>query len=124
MKKTYEPTRSDRETLYSIQFREKEIERIMKEGRHIRIGLVISGIIAFMVTIFYSKNELAGFLSVPFIFCLFFYFASRKEQSTLGQKIKYVDELGEEVECHYTIDDHKVYIIQKDGKRIELNQYR
>ena len=123
MKKTYEPTRSDLETLYSIQFREKEIERIMKEGRQIRIGLVISGIIAFMVTIFYSKNELAGFLTVPFIFCLFFYFASRKEQSTLGQKIKYVDELGEEVECHYTIDDHKVYIIQKDGKRIELNQY-
>jgi hypothetical protein len=123
MKKTYEPTRSDIETLYSIQSREKEIERIMKEGKQIRIGLIISGIIAFVTIIFYSKNELAGFLSVPFMFCLLFYFLGRKEQSTLGQKIKYVDELGERVECHYTIENHKVYIIQKDGKRIELNQY-
>jgi hypothetical protein len=53
MKKTYEPTRSDIETLYSIQSREKEIERIIKEGTQIRIGLVISGIIAFVMVIFY-----------------------------------------------------------------------
>jgi hypothetical protein len=123
MKKTYEPTRSDIETLYSIQSREKEIERIIKEGTQIRIGLVISGIIAFVMVIFYSSNELTGFLVVPFVFFLFFYFFNRQDQSTLGQKIKYVDELGERVECHYTIDNYKVYIIQKDGKKIELNQY-
>ena len=123
MKKTYEPTRSDIETLYSIQSREKEIERIIKEGTQIRIGLVISGIIAFVMVIFYSSNELTGFLVVPFVFFLFFYFFNRQDQSTLGQKIKYADELGERVECHYTIDNYKVYIIQKDGKKIELNQY-
>ena len=123
MKKTYEPTRSDIETLYSIQSREKEIERIIKEGTQIRIGLVISGIIAFVMVIFYSSNELTGFLVVPFVFFLFFYFFNRQDQSTLGQKIKYVDELGERVEWHYTIDNYKVYIIQKDGKKIELNQY-
>jgi hypothetical protein len=123
MKKTYEPTRSDIETLYSIQSREKEIERIIKEGTQIRIGLIISGIIAFVMVIFYSSNELTGFLVVPFVFSLFFYFFNRQDQSTLSQKIKYVYELGERVECHYTIDNYKVYIIQKDGKRIELNQY-
>ena len=31
--------------------------------------------------------------------------------------------MRERVECHYIIENHKVYIIQKDGKRIELNQY-
>ena len=123
MKKTYEPTRSDIETLYSIQSREKEIERIIKEGTQIRIGLIISGIIAFVMVIFYSSNELTGFLVVPFVFSLFFYFFNRQDQSTLSQKIKYVYELGERVECHYTIDNYKVYIIQKDGKKIELNQY-
>ena len=61
---------------------------------------------------------------VPVLFFGFFYYFQRKDDSTLSYKYKNILELEKKVECHYTIDDHKVYIIQKDGKRIELNQYR
>ena len=124
MKKTYEPTRSDIETLHNIQVLENEIQRIIKQGTQIRIGLVISGIIALAVNITYFRHELSSFLTVPFLFFLFFYFAIRKEQSSLGQKIKYQDEVGQRISCHFTIENEKVYIIQKDFKKIEINQYR
>ena len=123
MKKTYEPTRSDTQTLYNIQVLEDEIQRISKEGKQLRIGLVISGITALVVNILYFKHELSSFLTVPFIFFLGWYLLTRKEQSSLGQKLRYQYEVGERVSCHYTIENGKVYIIQKDGKRIELNQY-
>ncbi len=123
MKKTYEPTRSDIQTLYNIQVLEDEIQRITKQGTQVRIGLVISGIIALAVNISYFGHELSSFLSVPFLFFLGFYLLTRKEQSSLGQKIRYQYEVGEGVSCHYKIENGKVYIIQKDGKRIELNQY-
>ena len=124
MKKTYEPTRSDIETLYNIQALENEIERISKPGTQARIGLVISGIIALAVNISYFGNPLSSFLSVPFLFFLGFYFLTRKEQSSLGQKIRYQYEVCERVSCHYTIENGKVYIIQKDFKKIDINQYR
>jgi len=124
MKKTYEPTRSDIETLHNIQVLENEIQRIIKQGTQIRIGLIISGIIALAANIIYFRHELSSFLTVPFLFFLFFYFAIRKEQSSLGQKIKYQDEVGQRVSCHFTIENEKVYIIQKDFKKIEINQYR
>jgi hypothetical protein len=60
---------------------------------------------------------------VPVLFFGFFYYFQRKDDSTLNDKYKKIFELEKKVECHYTIDDHKVYIIQIDGKRIELNQY-
>ena len=60
---------------------------------------------------------------VPVLFFGFFYYFQRKDDSTLGYKYKHILELEEKVECYYKIDDHKVYIIQKDSKRIELNQY-
>ena len=123
MKKTYEPTRSDIENLYYIQAREEEIGRIIKEGNQIRIGLVISGIVATIMTLFYQKNELWSFLMVPVLFFGFFYYFQRKDDSTLSYKYKNILELEKKIECYYKIDDHKVYIIQKDGKRIELNQY-
>ena len=124
MKKTYEPTRSDIETLHNIQVLENEIQRIIKQGTQIRIGLIISGIIALAANIIYFRHELSSFLTVPFLFFLFFYFAIRKEQSSLGQKIKYQDEVGQRVSCHFTIENEKVYIIQKDFKKIEINQYK
>jgi hypothetical protein len=123
MKKTYEPTRSDIQTLYNIQSLEDEIQRIRKQGTQIRTGLIISGIIAVVVNIFFFKEELSGWLTVPFMFFLIFYFAIRKEQSSLGQKIKYQYEVGERVNCHYAIENEKVYVIQKDFKKIEINQY-
>jgi hypothetical protein len=123
MKKTYEPTRSDTQTLYNIQVLEDEIQRISKEGKQLRIGLVISGITALVVNILYFKHELSSFLTVPFIFFLGWYLLTRKEQSSLGQKLRYQYEVGERVSCHYTIENGKVYIIQKDGKKIEFNQY-
>ena len=123
MKKTYEPTRSDIQTLYNIQVLEDEIQRIRKQGTQTRIGLVISGIIALAVNISYFGHELSSFLTVPFIFFLGWYLLTRKEQSSLSQKIKYQYEVCERVNCHYTIENGKVYIIQKDFKKIELNQY-
>ncbi len=60
---------------------------------------------------------------VPVLFFGFFYYFQRKDDSTLSYKYKNILELEKKVECYYKIDDHKVYIIQKDGKRIELNQY-
>ncbi len=124
MKKTYEPTRSDIQTLYNIQVLEDEIQRIRKQGTQTRIGLVISGIIALAVNISYFGHELSSFLTVPFIFFLGWYLLTRKEQSSLGQKIRYQYEVCERVSCHYTIENGKVYIIQKDFKKIEINQYR
>jgi hypothetical protein len=124
MKKTYEPTRSDIQTLYKIQSLEDEIQRIRKERTQVRIGLTISGTIAVIVNIAYFKEELSSWLTVPFIFFLIFYFAMRKEQSSLGQKIKYQYEVCERVNCHYAIENGKVYVIQKDFKKIEINQYR
>ena len=123
MKKTYEPSRSDIEHLNYIQSIENEIERIQKQGTQVRIGFLISGVIATVMTLFYQKNELWSFLMVPVLFFGFFYYLQRKDDSTLNDKYKKIFELEKKVECHYTIDDHKVYIIQKDGKRIELNQY-
>ena len=123
MKKTYEPTRSDIQTLYNIQVLEDEIQRITKQGTQVRIGLVISGIIALAVNISYFGHELSSFLSVPFLFFLGFYLLTRKEQSSLGKKIRYQYEVGERVSCHYKIENGKVYIIQKDFKKIEINQY-
>ena len=124
MKKTYEPTRSDIETLHNIQVLENEIQRISKQGTQVRIGLIISGIIALAVNISYFGHELSSFLSVPFLFFLMFYFTGRKEQSSLGQKIKYQYEVGERVSFHYKIENGKVYIVQNDFKKIEINQYR
>lgn len=123
MKKTYEPTRSDIEYLNYIQSIENEIQRIQKQGTQVRIGFLISGVIATIMTLFYQKNELWSFLMVPVLFFGFFYYFQRKDDSTLSYKYKNILELEEKVECYYKIDDHKVYIIQKDGKRIELNQY-
>ena len=123
MKKIYEPTRSDIEYLNYIQDIENEVQRIQKQGTQVRIGFLISGVIATVMTLFYQKNELWGFLMVPVLFFGFFYYFQRKDDSTLNNKYKKIFELGERVECHYTIDNYKVYIIQKDSKRIELNQY-
>ena len=123
MKKTYEPSRSDIEYLNYIQSIENEIQRIQKQGTQVRIGFLISGVIATVMTLFYQKNELWSFLMVPVLFFGFFYYFQRKDDSTLSYKYKNILELEEKVECYYKIDDHKVYIIQKDGKRIELNQY-
>ncbi len=123
MKKNYKPSRSDIQNLYYIQSIEKEIESTLKQGRQIKMGLIISGIFAFIMVIFYSSNELTGFLVVPFIFFLFFYFFHREDESNLKYKIKDVYEHEKRVECNYIIDNYNVYIIQEDGKRIELNQY-
>ena len=124
MKKTYEPTRSDIEYLNYIQDIENEVQRIQKQGTQVRIGFLISGVIATVMTLFYQKNELWSFLMVPVLFFGFFYYFQRKDDSTLNNKYKKILELEKKVECYYTIENHKVYIIQKDGKRIELNQYR
>jgi len=123
MKKTYEPTRSDIQNLYNIQILEDEIQRIKKQGTQTRIGLVISGIIALAVNIAYFKHELSSILTLPFIFFLGWYLLTRKEQSSLGKKIKYQHEVGDRVSCNYTIENGKVYITQKDLKKIEINQY-
>jgi hypothetical protein len=123
MKKTYEPSSSDIEYLNYIQSIENEIQRIRKQGTQVRIGFLISGVIATIMTLFYQKNELWSFLMVPVLFFGFFYYFQRKDDSTLNNKYKKILELEKKVECHYTIENHKVYIIQKDGKRIELNQY-
>ena len=123
MKKTYEPSRSDIEHLNYIQSIENEVQRIQKQGTQVRIGFLISGVIATVMTLFYQKNELWSFLMVPVLFFGFFYYFQRKDDSTLNNKYKKIFELEKKVECYYKIDDHKVYIIQKDGKKIELNQY-
>ena len=123
MKKTYEPSSSDIEHLNYIQDIENEVQRIQKQGTQVRIGFLISGVIATVMTLFYQKNELWSFLMVPVLFFGFFYYFQRKDDSTLGYKYKHILELEEKVECYYKIDNHKVYIIQKDGKRIELSQY-
>jgi len=124
MKKTYEPTRSDIEYLNYIQITENEIQRIKKHGTQVRIGFLVSGVFAIIMTLFFLNNELWGFFMVPVIFFGFFYYFQREDDSSLSYKYKNILELEEKVECYYKIDNHKVYIIQKDGKRIELNQYR
>ena len=57
MKKTYEPSSSDIEYLNYIQSIENEIQRIRKQGTQVRIGFLISGVIATIMTLFYQKNE-------------------------------------------------------------------
>jgi hypothetical protein len=123
MKKTYDPSRSDIEYLNYIQSIENEIQRIRKQGTQVRIGFLISGVIATIMTLFYQKNELWSLLMVPVLFFGFFYYFQRKDDSTLRYKYKHILELEEKVMCYYKIDEHKVYIIQNDGKRIELSQY-
>ena len=60
---------------------------------------------------------------VSVLFFGFFYYFQRKDDSTLNNKYKKIFELEKKIECYYKIDVHKVYIIQKDCKKIELNQY-
>ena len=72
MKKTYKPTRSDIEYLNYIQDIENEVQRIQKKGTQVRIGFLISGAIATVMTLFYQKNELWSFLMVPVLFFGFF----------------------------------------------------
>ena len=56
MKKTYEPNSSDIEYLNYIQSIENEIQRIRKQGTQVRIGFLISGVIATIMTLFYQKK--------------------------------------------------------------------
>ena len=88
MKKTYEPSSSDIEYLNYIQDIENEVQRIQKQGTQVRIGFLISGVIATVMTLFYQKNELWSFLMVPVLFFGFFYYFQRKDDSTLKYKYK------------------------------------
>jgi len=121
--KSYKPSSSDIESLYMVQKYEDQINTQIKESRFVKIGFYISLGVALVMTIFYFNNELWTALVVPLILFSFFYFMNKKYSSNLSDKIRQSDEILKTVECYYEIGNGKVYIIQEDGKRIEINQF-
>ena len=81
MKKTYEPTRSDIEYLNYIQDIENEVQRMQKQGTQVRIGFLISGVIAIVMTLFYQKMNCGVFLW--FLFFSLGFFITFKEKMIL-----------------------------------------
>ena len=121
--KSYKPSSSDIESLYMVQKYENLINFQIKESRFIKIGFYISLGVALVMTIFYSKNDLWSALVVPLILFSFFYFMDKKYRPNLSDKIRQIDVILKTVKCYYKVENGKVYIIQEDGKRIEINQF-
>lgn len=120
--KSYKPSSSDIQKLYMVQDYENQIHEEIKNSRSVKIGFFISLGIAAIMTLFYFKNELWSFSLVPLTFFSFFYFASKKD-SNKDFLYREIDSILKGVECHYKIENGKVYIIQEDRKRIEINQF-
>ena len=120
--KSYKPNSSDIQKLHMIQDYEKQINERIKNFKFTKIGLYVSLGIAAVMTLFYFHNELWSFSLVPLTFFIFFYFAMKKDSNEDFLR-RQIDSILKGVECHYKIENGKVYVIQEDGKRIEINQF-
>ena len=120
--KVYKPSSSDTQKLYMVQEYENQINEQIKNFRFTKIGLYVSLGVAVVMTLFYFHNELWPFSLVPLTFFTFFYFVMKKDSNEDFLR-RQIDSILKGVECHHKIENGKVYVIQEDGKRIEINQF-